>query len=115
MAIVKLYNDIAAEKVNDEGAVGVNIRWLVSEKDGAPTFALRLFEVEPGGYTPYHEHPWEHEVFILEGKGVLVTEEGEIPFEKNYFIFVPPGEKHQFKNAGNETLKFLCIVPISKK
>ena len=114
MAIVKSYKDVAPEKVTAEGTRGATIRWLISDKDGAPNFALRLFEVEPGGYTPYHKHPWEHEVFILKGKGILVTEAGETPFEGNFFIFIPPGEMHQFKNTGDEPLVFLCIVPISK-
>ncbi|RKY94098.1 MAG: cupin [Candidatus Hydrothermota bacterium] len=112
MAIVKPYRDVPAEAVSDSGAKATFIRWLISKKEGAPNFAMRLFEVEPGGYTPFHEHPWEHEVFVLEGKGKLVLEKEEIPFEKEYFIFVPPDEKHQFKNTGDSILRFLCIIPL---
>jgi len=35
-----------------EGVPGVKVRWLWAASDGAPTFALRLFEVQPG-----HLHP----------------------------------------------------------
>ena len=112
MAIVKPHRDVPAEAVADSGAKATFIRWLISKREGAPNFAMRLFEVEPGGYTPFHDHPWEHEVFVLEGKGKLVLENEEIPFEKEYFIFVPPGEKHQFKNTGDSTLRFLCIIPL---
>ncbi len=112
MAIVKPYRDMPSEVVTDSEAKATYIRWLIGKKEGAPNFAMRLFEVEPGGYTPFHEHPWEHEVFVLEGKGKLVLEKEEIPFEKEYFIFVPPDEKHQFKNTGNSRLRFLCIIPL---
>ena len=60
------YRDMAADDVDIDGAKYVNIRWLVSDKDGAPNFALRMFEVGVGGFTPYHQHDWEHEIFIFE-------------------------------------------------
>ena len=50
-------NNVEVQKVDMEGAAGCTVRWLVGEKDGAPTFAMRQFEVEPGGYTPRHHHP----------------------------------------------------------
>ena len=111
---IKSLKDIEASKVDDPDVKGVTIRWLISEKDGAPNFAMRLFEIEPGGNTPFHQHKSEHEVFILEGKGNLVTEEGPSPLNKGDAVFVPRGEKHQFKNLFTEKLVFLCLVPIEK-
>ena len=108
------FRDVEAQAVDDPGAKGVKIRWLISEKDGAPNFAMRLFEIEPHGHTPYHEHAWEHEVLILKGTGNLVTEEGSFPFNKGDALFVPGEEKHQFKNASQETLVFICVVPHQK-
>ena len=103
--------DVKSAKVNDEGAENVTIRWLISKDDGAPNFAMRLFEVGKGGKTPFHKHSWEHEVYILEGKGKLQFEKEERDFSKGYFIFVPNGKKHSFINTGGDTLKFLCVVP----
>jgi len=111
---IKKYKDTEAEEVSDAGAKGVTIRWLISEKDGAPNFAMRLFELEPGGYTPYHKHQREHEVFVLEGAGNLVTENGNFPLNKGDAVLVPGEENHQFKNASGEILVFLCMVPNKK-
>jgi quercetin dioxygenase-like cupin family protein len=113
---VKIINpkNIQAEEVQEVGAKGVSIRWLISEKDGAPNFAMRLFEVKPDGYTPYHQHKWEHEVFILEGKGNLVLENKAVPLNGGDAVFVPGGENHQFKNVSQDNLVFLCMVPIEK-
>ena len=108
------YTDVKLEDVTMEGAKGAKIRWLISEKDGAPNFATRLFEVEPAGHTPFHTHNWEHENFVVEGEGVLVTEDGEKPFSKGDVIYVPPNFKHSYKNTGSRTLKFLCIIPHRK-
>jgi quercetin dioxygenase-like cupin family protein len=105
------YTDEKLEDVKMDGARGAKIRWLIAEKDGAPNFAMRLFEVEPEGFTPYHTHDWEHENFILEGEGALVTEEGDKPFKPGDVIYVPAYYKHSYKNTGQTTLKFLCLVP----
>ncbi|MCD6176909.1 MAG: cupin domain-containing protein [Candidatus Cloacimonetes bacterium] len=111
---VKHYSDILLEEVTMEGSRKAKIRWLISEKDKAPNFAMRMFEVEPGGFTPYHSHSWEHENFIVEGNGALVTEDGELPFKPGDVIFVDPHMKHNYKNTGETTLKFLCLIPLGK-
>jgi len=105
------YDQAELEPVNVEGAEETKIRWLIAQKDGAPNFALRMFEVGPGGHTPYHEHSWEHEVFVVSGEGALQTERGDLPFAEHDVIYVDPGLRHAFKNTGRDTLKFLCIVP----
>ena len=91
----------------------VKIRWLIGEKDNPPNFYLRMIEIEPGGYTPYHQHQNEHEVYVLEGKGKFVDLNGnEHPLNPGTVVYVPSMEKHQFKNSGNTILRFLCIIPI---
>ena len=111
--IVKPYTEVSEEQVTMEGALNTTIRWLVSDRDGAPNFYMRLFEVSPGGYTPYHAHKGEHEIFILEGEGQLNTEDGTRPLTAGSFAFVPEGEKHQFMNTGERPMKFICVVPKS--
>jgi quercetin dioxygenase-like cupin family protein len=108
------YDQVELEDVNIEGAKGAKIRWLISQKDGAPNFAMRMFEVAPGGHTPYHKHEWEHEMYCLSGTGVVVTERGDIPFAENDILYVDPGMVHSFKNVGEDTLKFLCLIPNEK-
>ena len=105
------YTGIPLEEVNMEGARKTRIRWLIAEKDGAPNFAMRMFEIEPGGFTPYHAHEWEHENFIVEGEGYLTTEDGEIPFKKGDVLYVEPHLKHNYVNTGDSVLKFLCLIP----
>ena len=105
------YKDTPPDAVGEEGACGISIRWVISEKDGAPNFSMRVFEVAPGGYSPYHSHPWEHEVFVLEGSGVVVQEAGEVPISRGDVLFIPGGEMHQLRNASEETLEFICLIP----
>ncbi len=109
--LVKDYRDVGQDDVDAEGAAGVKIRWLIAKDDGAPNFAMREFELEPGGHTPFHAHDWEHEVFILAGRGVVAGEGDEFPLEAGTVVLVPPNEKHNFKNTGSDVLRFLCVVP----
>jgi quercetin dioxygenase-like cupin family protein len=108
------FKQVALEPVNAEGAEGAEIRWLIAQKDGAPNFAMRMFEVQPQGHTPFHTHEWEHEVYVLIGTGVLQTERGELPFAADDAIYVEPGLAHAFKNTGTDILKFLCVIPHEK-
>jgi quercetin dioxygenase-like cupin family protein len=108
------YGDVQAQEA-DEGASNLKVRWLITKDIGAPNFAMRLFEMEPGGYSPFHSHPWEHEVFILEGEGLVIGGGQEKRFKPQDVIFVPPNEKHQFKNNGKKPVKFICLVPFHEK
>ncbi len=110
---VSHYEKTESKPVEMEGASGCKVRWLVDEKDGAPNFAMRQFEVAPGGYTPRHSHPYEHEVFVLEGSGVVFEGDTEHPLRAGDVIFVKPDEVHQFRNTGDAPMKFLCMVPNS--
>jgi quercetin dioxygenase-like cupin family protein len=107
------YQNVKATSA-DEGASKLKVRWLITKEMGAPNFAMRLFEMEPKGHSPLHSHPWEHEVFILEGQGLVVSGEEEKKFMAGDVVFILPNEKHQFKNNSEKTLKFLCLVPIQK-
>jgi quercetin dioxygenase-like cupin family protein len=69
--------------------------------------------VAPGGHTPRHFHPYEHEVFVLEGEGVVVEGQQEHSLRAGDVVYVAPDEVHQFRNAGPQPLKFLCLVPNS--
>jgi quercetin dioxygenase-like cupin family protein len=82
---------------------------------GASNFAMRVFEVELGGFTPLHKHPWEHEVFILDGTGQLFDGEQTTIFKTGDVVFVPPNERHQFKNDGKTLLRFICLIPYSEE
>jgi len=110
---VNHYEQVAQAPVTMEGAQGCQVRWLVDEKQGAPNFAMRQFEIAPGGYTPKHSHPYEHEVFVLEGNGVVLEGDAEHKLKAGDVIFVVPDEVHQFRNTGQVPLKFLCLVPNS--
>jgi len=102
---------VEEKPVDMPGASGCRVRRLVGESDGAPNFAMRQFTVEAGGFTPRHSHPYEHEVYVLEGQGVVFEGDRQHPLAAGDVVFVKPDEVHQFRNTGEAPLKFLCMVP----
>jgi quercetin dioxygenase-like cupin family protein len=108
------YRDVKAEKA-EEGAEKLRVRWLITKDTGAKNFAMRLFEMEPGGFSPLHSHPWEHEVFILEGQGLVTGGREERKFEGGDVIFIPQNETHQLKNIGEKAVRFLCLIPYKRE
>ncbi len=105
------FEQIPSAPVQMEGSSGCRIRVLIGQEDGAPSFSMRQFEVAPGGHTPRHSHAYEHEVFVLEGMGVVVEENCEHPLRPGTVVYVPPGVLHQFRNTGSGPLRFLCLIP----
>ena len=72
---VKNHEQVPANEVTMEGAAGCRVRWLIGEGEQAPNFAMREFEVAPGGHTPKHFHDYEHEVYVLAGSGVVIDDD----------------------------------------
>jgi len=112
--IIKNINDVPLQDVNMDGAKDVKVRVLFGPADNAPTFAMRVFELAPGGHTPWHDHAFEHEAMLLDGDIAVVSEDGDTPLNPGDVLLMPPGEKHQFKNrSGTKGARFMCLVPIA--
>jgi quercetin dioxygenase-like cupin family protein len=109
------YHQVKAEPVTEEGAKDTTIAWALSERDGVPNFSMRIFRIQPGGYTPLHSHSWEHEVFVIGGEGILVDEGKEHRLKAGDIALVSPQEQHHFKNDGDQTWEFLCLVPNDRR
>ncbi len=99
--------------VQMDGVKGIAMAVMVGREDGAPNFALRSFDVEPGGHSPKHQHDYEHEVYIVDGAGEVLLEGAYRPLRKGDVVYVPADHEHQFR-AGSAGMKFLCLVPMSR-
>lgn len=109
--IIKSLENTPAEPINEVGVNGVTRQILLGPVDGAPNFTMRCFTVAPGGYTYYHTHDYEHEIFILSGAGTARGRDQEVPIRAGEAILVLPNELHQILNPHSEPLVFLCLIP----
>ncbi|MFC1452413.1 cupin domain-containing protein [Verrucomicrobiota bacterium] len=106
-------SEIERTKVEMDGAKGAWKQLAISGADGSPGFSMRVFTVEPGGHTPFHQHDCEHLNYIIEGRGELLEADGGThPLRRGDFALVLPGEKHQYRNtAEDQDLVMICAVP----
>jgi len=95
-----------------EGAKGVHKQVPLSRTNGVPAFSFRVFTIEPGGHTPFHQHQFEHMNYVISGKGILVAEDREHELRQGDFALILPGEQHQYRNSSqNQSLVIICAVP----
>ena len=99
--------------VDMEGVMGAFKQVPISKDDGAPVFSFRVFTLEANGHTPYHQHPFEHVNYAIEGNGAIVKESGEeLKFNKGDFALINPNEKHQYRNkSSQDPFVMICAVP----
>ena len=108
---VSRYSD--TEAIQD--VKGVFRRDVLTADDGVTIVCMQVIEISSQTSTPSHYHPWEHELFIISGKGLAVGNEGSIPIDQGTIVFIPANEPHCFVNTGNDTLRFICIEPLEKE
>ena len=101
------YRDVPKEPVGDDKSM----RWVIGEPEGAPHFALRVVEFEPGAIFEMHQHPYEHEIFVLEGQGIAEAADGDHIMRPGIALYIPPGQPHGYRNTGDGPLRFICVIP----
>lgn len=111
--LIRNIDETPLQPVAMAGVNGAQMAIMVGRADGAPNFALRQFKVDPKGNTPKHSHDYEHEVYVVSGGGTVLLEGSERPVRGGDVIYVPANEEHQFK-AGEQGLRFLCLVPVTR-
>jgi quercetin dioxygenase-like cupin family protein len=111
--LVRRADEVAGRPMEMDGAEGVTMRIMVGPDDGAPNFAMRHFTVEPGGHTPRHQHDYEHEVVVVEGRARLESDGRFREINPGDVAYIPPNVLHQFVNEAEVPFKFLCLVPVT--
>lgn len=112
--LIRNVNEVADAPVQMDGVSGIRMAVMVGRQDGAPHFALRSFKVEPGGHAPRHSHDYEHEVYVVSGRGEVLLEGAFRAIKAGDVVYVPADEEHQFRAAKDEGMHFLCLVPVER-
>lgn len=89
---------------------GARIRWLITHRDGAPTFSMRLITIDKDKSTPTHSHDYEHEIFVITGKLSVHIGSLKQNASNGEYIYIPPNVMHGMRAL--EDSKIICIVPI---
>ncbi|MHA1914359.1 MAG: cupin domain-containing protein [Promethearchaeota archaeon] len=117
--IRKNYNDVEsvpATLSNGTKVEDVTFRWLIDKNVGAQNFAMRRFEIKVEGKVPLHNHPQEHEIYVLSGNAKFYNGKShEEIVKEGDTVFIPPNESHGIDNLGKEKFVFICLIPYLEK
>jgi quercetin dioxygenase-like cupin family protein len=88
----------------DEGWVDMQVQFLVDKHAaGSDDFLLGWTVLPPGARHDRHRHHEADEFFIvLQGSGMVYTDQESEPAGKGDVVFTPRGHWHGFDNTGDE-------------
>jgi quercetin dioxygenase-like cupin family protein len=89
---------------------GVSMKMLLSP-DESPTFAMRNFTIDAGGYMPLHTNTVEHEQYVISGRAKVIIGDKTFTAGAGDVLLIPAGVPHSYETLGEETYSFLCLVP----
>lgn len=92
-------------------ASGATETWLIGKAEGAENFALRYYTLQPGGHSREEEHPYDHGVIFLHGRGEVLLGDEVAAVGQGDVVYISPDERHQIRNTGDEVLGWLCTIP----
>jgi S-methyl-1-thioxylulose 5-phosphate methylthiotransferase len=93
-----------------EAARATSKQVLIGPREGADRFAVRYFEIAPGGASALDEHAHDHGVVVLTGRGRVRLGDAWHEIRAGDAVYVAPDEVHQFENTDAAPLGFLCVV-----
>ena len=109
--IVAHEQDVLPTVINHPDVKAAAMRVLVGPRQGWTDHVMRIVELGADGCSPDHTHDWPHINYMIEGSGVLTMDGRDYPVQAGAYAYVPAGSRHQFRNSGQETFRFICIVP----
>jgi quercetin dioxygenase-like cupin family protein len=107
--LIRRSEEIEYEEVG--AADGMSKGVLIDEERGAPNFAIRRFELEPGASVPEHTNEVEHEQYVLSGEYVVGIEDEEYTVSEGDSLLIPAGVVHWYRNESDDPGAFICAVP----
>jgi quercetin dioxygenase-like cupin family protein len=86
---------------------------LISLEDNPTTCTMTYSVIEPGKTSTHHIHPWEHEVYIIEGSGVLTCDGKEYPVREGDGMFIPGNVDHYtLNNQSSGVIRRIEVNPL---
>lgn len=105
------YPQVPVTEYRSDASADITKQVLVGKADGAKDFIVRYFTVPPGGKTAYDQHPHQHGVVVVQGKGRVMLNDAWHELNTGDSVFTDSNEIHQFEAVGNEPLGFICVIP----
>lgn len=78
--------------------------------DAGPGYCVKVITVDPNGELSLQDHEHRDESWtIVAGEAVVTLGDNTFTAKAEQQIFIPKGVKHQLKNKGTETVRFVEV------
>jgi quercetin dioxygenase-like cupin family protein len=95
------------QPVSGDGASGLSLARLYQNREH---FTFQLAQVEPGGISKRHHHPWEQLTWVASGAGEVQTDDGVTSIGPGDFFEIPGDVSHAIANRGDEPLLLVTVL-----
>ena len=91
----------------------VQAKFLVG-KDIAKALGMGIITFDPGARNVFHTHTSEQILYVLEGEGIVATENEEVVVKPGMLVHIPEGEKHWHGATKKSSFTHISIAPPHK-
>ncbi len=93
MKVINIVDVAEDEKKSDLYMGEVKRKLLIDEKQ-SNELRVGMVAFGAGARNKWHTHTIDQVLYVLEGKGIIATEDEEVTVTRGAIIFIPAGEKH---------------------
>lgn len=97
--------------VLDRGSGITTVPLITRDSDSTARITTGISTYPAGTGAPLHVHNCDEQVTILEGRGEVEIEGAVTPLVPYDSTYIPAGQAHAFRNAGDAPLRILWIYP----
>ncbi|RPJ07783.1 MAG: cupin domain-containing protein [Deltaproteobacteria bacterium] len=112
MKVIRI-SEVKAEESKSNLFVGRVLRQQLIDEKMADQLLLSLGTFSPGAKTLWHTHPTEQVLYVVEGKGIVATEDDEVIATPGTILYIPAGENHWHGATPDTSFAHISIVPRS--
>jgi len=89
---------------------GAKVRRISRGEAGAGGLSVSVVHFPPGVLRPWSIHEGDQYVWVLEGRGVIITDDEEIEVEPGTAVYIPAGLKHRHGPSRGHQFTQLSII-----
>lgn len=103
--------DLPFRPVDGDGAHGLSLARLYQNPEH---FTFQLAQIDPGGISKRHQHPWEQVNWVVAGQGQVEAGDADdgdvIPFRTGDCLIIPGGVAHAIANTSDVPLLLVATL-----
>ncbi|HEY32251.1 MAG TPA: cupin domain-containing protein [Dehalococcoidia bacterium] len=102
--------DVAAQEASDNPIFRgkVSVQRLIG--DSNDELRVSVVNFSPGAVNVFHTHTFDQVLYVIEGEGIVATEEKEVRVAPGTIIYIPAGEKHWHGAAEDSAFSHIAIM-----